>query len=128
MTAPRSRRPSGYRKARTGRPRMPWRDGCGDAADDPAMWPLPIRIRGGDLPRTALMASLAASAVLAGATAPAVLAAGAPGFGQHVAGCAHADLGARPAPPTVTCGMPDGTTMSFANFGAMVRHMHDMGS
>ena len=79
--------------------------------------------------RATMIASLAASAaVLAGAAAPVALAAGGPDFGRHVAECARADLGQRPAPPAITCTMPDGTTMTFANFGAMVRHMHEMGS
>lgn len=78
--------------------------------------------------RLALIASLAAGAAVLAGAAPVALAAGGPGFGQHVAGCARADLGPRPAPPAVTCRMPDGTTMTFENFGAMVRHMHEMGS
>ena len=79
--------------------------------------------------RPALIASFAAAAaVLAGAAAPIAVGAGGPDVGQHVAECARADLGPRPAPPAVTCGMPDGSTMTFDNFGAMVRHMHEMGS
>lgn len=75
--------------------------------------------------RTRLIASLAATAaVLAGA--PPAVASGGSAFGQHLAGCARADLGSRPAPPSVTCRMPDGSTMTFANFGAMVRHILEM--
>jgi hypothetical protein len=49
--------------------------------------------------------------------------AGGPELGPHVSGCAREHLGSRPAPPTVTCSMPDGTVMVFPTFGAMVRHM-----
>jgi len=76
--------------------------------------------------RTRLIASLAASAAVLAGAAPAV-ASGGPAFGQHVAGSARADLGSRAAPPSVVCQMPDGTTMTFANFGAMVHHMREMG-
>ncbi len=79
--------------------------------------------------RATVIASLAASAaVLAGAAALLAVGAGGPDFGQHVAACARADLGKRPAPPAMICTMPDGSTMTFANFGGMVRHMHEMGS
>lgn len=46
-------------------------------------------------------------------------------FGQMVAMCAQMDLGERGNPPTVTC-VCDGETMTFANFGAMVKHMKSM--
>ena len=46
-------------------------------------------------------------------------------FGQMVAMCAQMDLGERGNPPTVTC-ICNGRTMTFANFGGMVRHMKDM--
>lgn len=45
-------------------------------------------------------------------------------FGQHVSMCAH-DLGTRASTPAVTC-THDGTTMTFATFGAMVQHMLGM--
>ena len=63
-----------------------------------------------------------------GATAVAALAlvgpAAAEPFGQHVAMCAH-QLGARANAPEVTC-THDGMTMTFPNFGAMVKHMQEM--
>lgn len=64
---------------------------------------------------------LAASAVSAVAL---VGTASAEPFGQHVAMCAH-QLGARDNAPAVTCSH-DGMTMTFANFGAMVKHMRAM--
>ena len=45
-------------------------------------------------------------------------------LGQHVAICAH-QLGARASAPEVTCSH-DGMTMTFPNFGAMVKHMQEM--
>lgn len=61
--------------------------------------------------------------------AAAALAAGLPGsalaaeepFGRHVSMCAH-ELGQRVDAPVVACSH-DGTTMTFATFGAMVEHM-----
>ncbi|MEV7527634.1 hypothetical protein [Agrococcus sediminis] len=46
-------------------------------------------------------------------------------FGQMVAMCAQMDVGGRGTPPTVTC-MCNDQTMTFANFGATVRHIKDM--
>lgn len=63
------------------------------------------------------------AAVFAVALAPAALASDGAAFGRHVAGCAQEHLGQRAAPPAVICTMPDGTTMTFPNFGAMVLHM-----
>jgi len=40
--------------------------------------------------------------------------------------CAREHLGQRANPPAVTCTMPDGSTMTFPNFGAMVQHMRAM--
>jgi hypothetical protein len=44
-------------------------------------------------------------------------------FGRHVSMCAQ-ELGKRADAPAVTC-THDGITMTFANFGAMVQHMHE---
>lgn len=44
-------------------------------------------------------------------------------FGQHVSMCAH-EIGMRADTPAVTC-THDGMTMTFATFGAMVKHMRD---
>ena len=71
-------------------------------------------------------AAAAASVALAGAWAPLASASDALAFGQHVAGCAREHLGQRAGAPAVTCTMPDGTSMSFPNFGAMVQHMRTM--
>ena len=46
-------------------------------------------------------------------------------LGKQVAMCAHTTLAQRDNPPSVTC-THDGMTMTFANFGAMVQHMHSM--
>jgi hypothetical protein len=46
-------------------------------------------------------------------------------FGTQVATCAHTTLAQRANPPSVTC-THDGMTMTFANFGEMVQHMHSM--
>ncbi len=45
-------------------------------------------------------------------------------FGQHVAMCAH-ELGQRADAPAATC-THDGMTMTFVNFGSMVKHMREM--
>jgi hypothetical protein len=45
-------------------------------------------------------------------------------FSQHVSNCAQTSLGKRANPPEVTC-MHDGHVHVFANFGAMVQHMHE---
>jgi hypothetical protein len=67
------------------------------------------------------------AAVFAVAALPSTgLASGGSAFGQHVAGCAQEHLGHRTAPPSVTCTMPDGTAMTFPNFGAMVQHGRNM--
>ena len=47
-------------------------------------------------------------------------------FGQRDASCAQETLGQRENPPALTCAC-DGTTMTFANFGAMVEHMRTQG-
>ena len=60
-----------------------------------------------------------ATAVLAGVTS--TNAAAAEPFGAHVSMCAH-ELGQRAGAPAVTC-VHDGMTMTFATFGAMVKHM-----
>ena len=73
------------------------------------------------IPLTASLASAAALALLAGGTATAAPAPAA-AVGQHVAACAQEHLGQLELPPTVTCAH-DGTTMTFATFGAMVQHM-----
>lgn len=59
-------------------------------------------------------------------TSSALAAAGSGASGQHVAMCAKENLGQRPNPPAMTCTMPDGSTMTFPNFGAMVQHMRAM--
>ncbi len=69
-----------------------------------------------------LMLALAASIALAAGFSGSALADESSSFGQHVASCAQATLGQRDNPPAVTCAC-DGTTMTFANFGAMVEHM-----
>lgn len=66
-----------------------------------------------------------AALVVAGLAGAAATSAAADVFGQHVAACAH-ELGQRPDVPAVTC-THDGMTMTFANFGAMVEHMRQMG-
>lgn len=66
------------------------------------------------------------AAVFAVGLAPAALASGGSAFGRHVAGCAQEHLGRRAAPPAVVCTMPDGTTMTFPTFAAMVLHMQGM--
>jgi hypothetical protein len=63
-----------------------------------------------------------AAALLTGGTPTSAVAADS--FGQQVAMCAH-QLGQRADAPAVTC-THDGMTMTFANFGAMVRHMREM--
>lgn len=67
------------------------------------------------------IATVAAAALAGGASTNAVAA---DAFGQHVSMCAH-ELGQRADAPTVTC-THDGMTMTFANFGAMVRHIQTM--
>jgi hypothetical protein len=62
-----------------------------------------------------------AAAILTGGTP--MIAAADP-FGQHVAVCAQ-QLGQRADAPAVTC-THDGMTMTFANFGVMVRHMREL--
>lgn len=42
--------------------------------------------------------------------------------GTSVSSCAQLSLGPRDNPPAVTC-THDGTTLTFATFGDMVRHM-----
>lgn len=69
-----------------------------------------------------LTLTAAAAALATGVAGPA--SAAAEPFGQHVSMCAH-DLGMRANTPAVTC-THDGTTMTFATFGAMVQHMRDM--
>lgn len=68
----------------------------------------------------------AVGALVAGPTGSALAAEDSAAFGQHVAACAREHLGQRPDPPAVTCTMPDGSTMTFATFGAMVQHMREM--
>ncbi len=68
--------------------------------------------------------ALAASAALVAGFGGSALAA--ESFGQHVASCAQATLGQRDNSPVVTCAC-DGTTMTFANFGAIVEHMQTHG-
>ena len=63
-----------------------------------------------------------AAAILAGAVSANAIAADP--FGQHVSMCAH-ELGSRADAPDVTC-THDGSTMTFANFGAMVEYMRDL--
>jgi hypothetical protein len=63
-----------------------------------------------------------AAAMLATATPASAVASSS---GQHVAMCAH-ELGQRADAPAATC-THDGMTMTFANFGSMVRHMREMG-
>ena len=72
------------------------------------------------------LSSVVTTAVLAAGLAPAALASDGSAFGRHVAGCAQEHLGQRAAPPAVICTMPDGTTMTFPNFGAMVHHMQGL--
>jgi hypothetical protein len=76
--------------------------------------------------RLRLSAATAASAALLGSLAPMAPASEGSAFGRHVASCAQEHLGQRAAPPAVVCTMPDGTTMTFATFGAMVQHMRSM--
>lgn len=45
-------------------------------------------------------------------------------FGTSVSACAQMHLGQRGDPPTLTC-THDGTTVTFATFGDMVRHMQN---
>jgi len=68
----------------------------------------------------------AVGAVVAGPTGSALAAEDSAAFGQHVAACAREHLGQRADPPAVTCTMPDGSTMTFPTFGAMVQHMRTM--
>lgn len=68
-----------------------------------------------------LLTIVAAAAIAAGVTGNA--SAATEPFGRHVARCAH-ELGARADAPLVAC-THDGTTMTFATFGAMVQHMRD---
>jgi hypothetical protein len=68
-----------------------------------------------------LMAVVAAvGAAIAGPASGAVAAADSAASGQHVAEWPRKHLGQRANPPAVTCTMPDGSTMTFPNFGAMV--------
>jgi hypothetical protein len=74
-----------------------------------------------------LLALVAAvGAVVAGPTGSALAAEDPAAFGQHVAACAREHLGQRADAPAVTCTMPDGSTMTFATFGAMVQHTRTM--
>ena len=73
--------------------------------------------------RIRLLAIAAAVAALATGVSGTAFAAEEP-FGQHVSMCAH-ELGKRADTPAVTC-THDGMTMTFATFGAMVQHMHEM--
>ena len=72
-----------------------------------------------------LMAVVAAvgAAVVVPTSSALAAAPGSATSGQHVAMCAREHLGHRANPPAVTCMMPDGSTMTFPNFGAMVQHM-----
>jgi hypothetical protein len=63
--------------------------------------------------------------IVAGLAAGAATSASAGVVGEQVATCAH-ELGQRPDVPAVTCAH-EGMTMTFANFGAMVEHMRQMG-
>jgi hypothetical protein len=72
------------------------------------------------------MVVAAVGAAVAGPTGSASAAADSAATGQHVAMCARDHLGKRANPPAVTCTMPDGSTMTFRNFGAMVQHMRAM--
>jgi hypothetical protein len=74
------------------------------------------------------MVVAAVGATVAAPTGSAVAAADSAVSGQHVAMCAREHLGKRANPRTVTCTMPDGSTMIFPNFGAMVQHMRAMES
>jgi hypothetical protein len=65
----------------------------------------------------------AVGATVAGPTSTAFAAADSAAAGQHIAKCAREHLGQRENPPAITCTMPDGSTMTFPNFGAMVQHM-----
>jgi hypothetical protein len=69
---------------------------------------------------------VAVGAMVIGPTGSALAAADSAAFGQHVASCAREHLGKRTDTPAVTCTMPDGSTMTFATFGAMVQHMRAM--
>lgn len=71
-----------------------------------------------------LIITLTASAALVAGFSGNALAGDA--FGQHVAMCAQMTLGQRDNPPWVTC-THDGVSITFANFGAMVRHMRTEG-
>ncbi len=74
-----------------------------------------------------LLALVAAvGAVVAGPADSALAADDSAAFGQHVAACAEEHLGQRADVPAVTCTMPDGSTMTFPTFGAMVQHMRAM--
>ncbi|HEX6758512.1 MAG TPA: hypothetical protein VF086_08885 [Propionibacteriaceae bacterium] len=68
----------------------------------------------------------AVGAAVAGPSGSAFAAPDSASFGQHVANCAREHLGQRANPPALTCTMPDGSTMTFPTFGAMVRHMRAM--
>jgi len=70
-----------------------------------------------------LTIAAAALAALAAGLSGGALAAEEP-FGRHVSMCAH-ELGQRAGAPAVTC-THDGTTMTFATFGAMVQHMREL--
>ncbi len=76
---------------------------------------------------TRLLALLVAvGAMVIGAAGGALAAEDSATFGQHIASCAREHLGKRADAPAVTCTMPDGSTMTFATFGAMVQHMRAM--
>ena len=77
-------------------------------------------------PMRLLVLVAAMGALVAGPTDSALAAEDSAAFGQHVAACAREHLGQRADPPEVTCTMPDGSTMTFATFGAMVQHMRAM--
>jgi hypothetical protein len=67
------------------------------------------------------IAAVAAAMLAIGTPASAVAA---DSFGRHVAMCAH-ELGQRADAPAATC-THDGMTMTFVNFGSMVKHMREM--
>ena len=79
----------------------------------------------GNLTRLTMVVA-ALGAAVAGPASSAFAAADSAASGEHVAMCAREHLGKRANAPAVTCTMPDGSTMTFPNFGAMVQHMRAM--